>query len=111
MVHSRFGRTILELGGNNAAVILEDADLELAVKSSLFGAVGTCGQRCTSLRRLIIQESVYDQVVAQLLKFYPSIRMGDQFDPNTLLGPLHNKAGVKEYEDGLKEIIKQVKLF
>ena len=83
MVHSRFGRTILELGGNNAAVILEDADLE----------------------------SVYDQVVAQLLKFYPSIRMGDQFDPNTLLGPLHNKAGVKEYEDGLKEIIKQVKLF
>jgi len=62
-VSERFGRTILELGGNNAAIIMDDADVDLAIKSSVFGAVGTCGQRCTTLRRLIIHENLYDGVV------------------------------------------------
>jgi len=106
-VHERFGRTILELGGNNATIVMEDADLDLALKSSVFAAVGTCGQRCTSLRRLIIQESVYDKFVERLLKAYPTIQVGDPLDAKTLCGPLHTKASVKEYTDGIKEIEKQ----
>jgi len=107
MVHERFGRTILELGGNNATIVMEDGDLDLALKSSVFAAVGTCGQRCTSLRRLLIQESVYDKFVERLLKVYPTIQIGDPLDPKTLCGPLHTKAAVKEYTDGIEEILKQ----
>jgi aldehyde dehydrogenase family 7 protein A1 len=107
VVHRRFGRTILELGGNNATIIMPDADLDLAVRASVFGAVGTCGQRCTSLRRLLIHESVYDRVKSTLLAAYRSVPRGDPLKAGTLLGPLHTKAAVKEYTDGIAEIVKQ----
>jgi len=106
-VHERFGRTILELGGNNATIIMSDADVDLALKSSVFAAVGTCGQRCTTLRRLIIHENVYDAVKERLLKVYPTIQIGNPLEEKTLCGPLHTKAAVKEYTDGIKEIIHQ----
>lgn len=108
-VNARFGRTILELGGNNAIIVMNDANLELAVPSALFAAVGTCGQRCTSARRLLIHEAVYDTVVERLKKGYAQIvgRTGNPLDEATLMGPLHTKAAVKEYEDGLKTITSQ----
>jgi len=106
-VQERMGKTVLELGGNNATIILEDADLDLALKSSVFAAVGTCGQRCTTLRRLIVHESVYDQIKEKLVKVYPTISIGNPLDAKTLCGPLHNKAAVKIYTDGLKEIAHQ----
>jgi len=79
-VHKRFGRTILELGGNNACVVMDDADLDLALKACTFAAVGTAGQRCTSLRRLIIHENVYDQVRDKLVKVYGSIKIGNPLE-------------------------------
>lgn len=79
-VHKRFGRTILELGGNNAVIIMDDADLDLALKGCTFAAVGTAGQRCTTLRRLIIHESVYDQFSEKIKKVYASIRIGNPLE-------------------------------
>lgn len=105
VVHARFGRTILELGGNNASIIMPDADLDLAVRGSVFGAVGTAGQRCTSLRRMLIHESVYDDVIARLLDAYKTIPVGDPLDSGTLLGPLHTASAIKEYEEGLAAIV------
>ena len=107
VVHRRFGRTILELGGNNASIVCADADLDLALRGSVFGAVGTCGQRCTSLRRLLVQAPVYDAFVARLLAAYGSIGAGDPLAPGTLLGPLHTQAAVGEYVEGLAEIARQ----
>lgn len=107
VVHKRFGRTILELGGNNAVIVMPDADLELVVRGSVFSAVGTAGQRCTSLRRLMIHESVYDEVVERLQKAYSTVPIGDPLDEATLMGPLHSEAGVKQYETGLEAIVAQ----
>jgi aldehyde dehydrogenase family 7 protein A1 len=104
VVHSRFGRTILELGGNNAFIVMEDANLELAFRSLLFAAVGTAGQRCTTTRRLLLQESIYDSFLEKLKKAYATIKIGDPLDKNTLVGPLHTKSAVKEYTEGLEEI-------
>jgi aldehyde dehydrogenase (NAD+) len=80
-VNNRFGKCILELGGNNASIIMADANLDLAIKGSLFGAVGTCGQRCTSLRRLLIQEQVFEEVKSKLVKVYPTIAIGNPTEP------------------------------
>jgi aldehyde dehydrogenase (NAD+) len=87
-VASRFGRTILELGGNNAIILAEDADLDLALPAIVFGAVGTAGQRCTSTRRLIVHESLAAEVERRLLLAYKGLRIGDPMDPKTLCGPL-----------------------
>lgn len=106
-VHSRFGRTILELGGNNSSIVCKDADLDLAVRASVFGAVGTAGQRCTSLRRMVIHEDVYDTVVERMVAAYKGVPIGDPLKEGTLMGPLHTRAAVKEYTDGLAEIVKQ----
>mmetsp|Transcript_2724 Transcript_2724/g.4628 ORF Transcript_2724/g.4628 Transcript_2724/m.4628 type:complete len:508 (-) Transcript_2724:84-1607(-) len=108
-VHRRFGRTILELGGNNATIIMPDSDLELAFAASIFGAVGTAGQRCTTQRRTFIHESIYDKFVERMIKAYPKLneKMGDPLDPNTLLGPLHCQRSVDEYLKGIEEIKKQ----
>lgn len=106
-VHTRFGRTILELGGNNSSIVCADADLDLAVRASVFGAVGTAGQRCTSLRRLVIHEDVYDTVVERMVTAYKGVPIGDPLKDGTLMGPLHTEAAVKEYTDGLAEIVKQ----
>jgi aldehyde dehydrogenase family 7 protein A1 len=107
VVHSRFGRTILELGGNNALVVMDDADLKMALASAVFAAVGTCGQRCTSLRRLILHEKIYDEFVQNLLKAYATIKVGNPFEEDTLCGPLHSQSSVKEYLEGIEEIKKQ----
>ena len=103
-VHKRFGRTILELGGNNAVIVMPDADLELVFQGSIFSAVGTCGQRCTSLRRIMLHESVYDAFVERMVKTYKNISIGDPMAKDTLVGRLHTKAAVKQYVDGLVQI-------
>lgn len=96
-VQRRFGRILLELGGNNAAVINHDADLEMVVRSALFAAVGTQGQRCTSLRRLFIHKSMYETVLERLVKAYPKVRIGDPLEESTMYGPMHNSRGVDIY--------------
>ena len=106
-VHARFGRAILELGGNNATVVMDDADLDLALRASVFGAVGTAGQRCTSLRRLLLHSSVYDAFVERMVAAYGTIRIGDPLQQGTLMGPLHTAAAVAEYTEGLAEIARQ----
>ncbi len=88
LVAARFGRSILELGGNNAMIVCPSADLELAVRAIVFSAVGTCGQRCTSLRRLIVHADIYDTLVAKLKAAYASIPKGDPLAEGTLIGPL-----------------------
>lgn len=104
VVHRRFGRTILELGGNNAAIVMADANLDLALKACTFSAVGTAGQRCTTLRRIFIQDSVYDKFVERLVKAYKSVSIGDSLQEGILMGPLHTPSAVKEYTDGLETI-------
>lgn len=104
VVHRRFGRAILELGGNNAIIVMGDADVELALRASLFGSIGTSGQRCTSLRRLLIHESLYDEFKERLVRAYSTIAIGDPLDPSTVMGPVHTAAAVKEFKDGIEEI-------
>ena len=87
-VGARLGRPLLELGGNNAAIVAPSADLELAIRGIVFSAVGTCGQRCTSLRRLIVHESIADQVRDRLVSAYQQLSIGDPLDESTLVGPL-----------------------
>ena len=107
----RFARTILELGGNNASVIMDDADLAMAVRGSAFGAVGTAGQRCTSLRRLLVHSSVYDTVKTELVKVYSQLiksHVGNSLDDGVLLGPLHCETAFTDaYQRGLTEAVKQ----
>jgi aldehyde dehydrogenase (NAD+) len=87
-VAGRFGRVLLELGGNNAMIVCASADLELAERAILFSAAGTAGQRCTSLRRVIVHESIADSLVARLRQLFASVKIGDPRDPDTLVGPL-----------------------
>ncbi|CAK8680073.1 unnamed protein product [Clavelina lepadiformis] len=96
-VQQRFGRKILELGGNNAIIVMEDGDLDMVVRSTLFASVGTQGQRCTTARRLILHESIYDNVLERLKKAYAQVRVGDALEEGTIYGPLHSKAGVDLY--------------
>ncbi|MDP6602567.1 MAG: aldehyde dehydrogenase family protein [Rhodospirillales bacterium] len=91
-VHARFGRTLLELGGNNAMIVAPSADLDLAVRAILFAAVGTAGQRCTTLRRLIVHDAVRERLVDRLKTAYEGIRIGDPLEPETLVGPLIDRA-------------------
>ncbi|MFN1836209.1 aldehyde dehydrogenase family protein [Balneola sp. MJW-20] len=106
-VGSRLGKTILELGGNNAIIISENADIEMAIRATVFGAVGTCGQRCTSTRRLIIHESVYDQVKERLLGIYENITIGDPLESGTLVGPLIDQDAVDNMQNALKQVAKE----
>ncbi|MFH2055186.1 MAG: aldehyde dehydrogenase family protein [bacterium] len=94
VVGKRLGRTILELGGNNAIIVDETADLNLAIRAVLFGAVGTAGQRCTSTRRVFLHKSIAKEFTDRLVKAYAQVRIGDPLDPNTLMGPLVNKSAV-----------------
>jgi len=98
-VAGRFGRTILELGGNNASIVLPDADLDLAFKGSVFAAAGTAGQRCTTLRRLMVHDSVFDQFAKRMVAAYKTIKIGDPLDPETLMGPLHSTTQVEIFEE------------
>ncbi|CAO4369090.1 unnamed protein product [Caenorhabditis nigoni] len=106
-VQARFGKLLLELGGNNAIIVNEDADLNMVVPATVFAAVGTAGQRCTSTRRLIIHEKVYDQVVERLKKAYAQFesRIGCPLDSNTIIGPLHNQQAVGKYKASIAEAI------
>ena len=96
-VAARLGRTILELGGNNAIVVAEDADLDLAVRAILFGAVGTAGQRCTSTRRIIAQRAVVDELCDRLVRAYATVPIGDPLQAGTLMGPLVDARAVADF--------------
>src|SRR5690606_25740836 len=98
-VARRMGRSLLELGGNNAMIVDETADLKLAIPAIVFGAVGTAGQRCTSTRRVFIHESIHDDVLAKLVTAYGQVgkKIGDPTDPANLMGPLNSQAAVKTY--------------
>ncbi len=100
-VASRLGKTLLELGGNNAVVVLEDADLDLAVRAITFGAVGTAGQRCTTTRRLFVQREVAGALVERLAKAYATVRIGDPLEEGVLMGPLCGPAAVEAFEAAL----------
>ena len=106
-VGARLGRALLELGGNNAIVVTENADIPMSVTGALFGAVGTAGQRCTSTRRLIIHESVYDEVKNALVNAYQQLRIGNPLDSNNHVGPLIDKQAVEMYEKALVEIVNE----
>ncbi len=106
VVSKRFGRTILELGGNNAIIITENADLKLAVPAVVFGAVGTAGQRCTSTRRLIVHKNIYDKVKDVIVSAYKSLKIGDPLDQNNHVGPLIDKSAVKSFTAALEEVKK-----
>ncbi|CAG9856873.1 unnamed protein product [Phyllotreta striolata] len=106
-VQKRFGKVLLELGGNNALIVAEDADLDMVVRATLFACVGTAGQRCTTTRRLILHEKVYDEVLDRLKKAYGQVvgRIGDALEENTLIGPLHSKQSLDKYVETVKKII------
>ena len=106
-VAERLGKTILELGGNNAIIISEHADLDMSLIGAVFGAVGTAGQRCTSTRRLIIHEKVYDSFVAKLTKAYGQIKIGDPLDSKNHMGPLIDKEAVKMYLNSIEACKKE----
>ncbi|KAG5867703.1 hypothetical protein JTB14_017297 [Gonioctena quinquepunctata] len=108
-VQKRFGKHLLELGGNNAIIVAEDADLNMVVQATLFACIGTAGQRCTSTRRLILHERVYDEVLHRLKKAYSQVtnRIGDALEENTLVGPLHNEKSLQNYKNTIEEIKKE----
>jgi aldehyde dehydrogenase (NAD+) len=103
-VARRFGRALLELGGNNAIVVLDDADLDLALRAIVFGAVGTAGQRCTSTRRVYLQKGIAAKLTQRLVQAYGSLKVGDPSDPATLVGPLIDRGAVAMFESALAEI-------
>lgn len=104
VVGSRLGRTILELGGNNAIILSENADLKMSIPAIVFGAVGTAGQRCTSTRRLIIHESIYDKVKSTILKAYEGLKIGDPLDENNHVGPLIDRDAVAMMQSALQKV-------
>jgi aldehyde dehydrogenase (NAD+) len=103
-VAERLGRSVLELSGNNAVIVDETADLDLAVPSIVFGAIGTAGQRCTSTRRLIVHESLAETLIERLTLAYAQVRIGDPLDSQTLMGPLISDEAVQAYEDAIAEV-------
>jgi aldehyde dehydrogenase (NAD+) len=103
-VASRFGKSILELGGNNAIIITPTCDLKMTVTGALFGAVGTCGQRCTSTRRLIIHDSVYDKVKSALIEAYGQIKIGNPLDESNHVGPLIDQDAVNAFLNTIKNV-------
>jgi aldehyde dehydrogenase (NAD+) len=106
LVQARFGKLILELGGNNAVIVSDRADLDIALKAVYFGAIGTAGQRCTSTRRVLIQESVYDTFVSRLLALYRKTGIGDPLEEGTLMGPLVDAQAVQTFLAAI-EVVKQ----
>jgi len=103
-VGGRLGKTILELGGNNAIIVDETANMDLAIPGIVFGSVGTAGQRCTSTRRIIAHSSIFDNLVESLIKAYKQVRIGDPLDSNTLMGPLIDKYAIEDYLSALEKV-------
>ncbi len=106
-VAARLGKSLLELGGNNAIIVTPDANIKNTVIGAVFGAVGTCGQRCTSTRRLIVHEDVYDKVKDAIVNAYKQIRIGNPLDENNHVGPLIDKDAVKNYQAALDKVVKE----
>ena len=104
IVGERLGRTLLELGGNNAIIISGKANIKMALRAVLFGAVGTCGQRCTSTRRLIIHKDIYEDFKNRLVNAYEHIKIGHPLDKDTLVGPLIDKGAVRDYQNAIEEV-------
>jgi len=107
IVGGRLGRSLLELGGNNAAIVMADADPKLAVPALLFGAIGTAGQRCTSIRRILVQRSVADEYREYLLRAWGKVRLGHPLDARSLCGPLINQSAVRTMREALSNIREQ----
>lgn len=103
IVAGRLGKSLLELSGNNAIILTEHANLDLAIRSVVFGAVGTCGQRCTTTRRLIVHTSIYEKVKEKLTKIYAKLEPANPFVEGTLLGPLIDEAAKKQFEERIKK--------
>ena len=103
-VGARLGKSLLELGGNNAIIITPNADLDTAMRAAVFGAVGTCGQRCTSTRRLIVHESIFDAFTEVLQKAYQQLRIGNPLDEKNHVGPLIDTDAVKMYKEALDQV-------
>jgi aldehyde dehydrogenase (NAD+) len=103
-VAGRLGKTILELGGNNAVIISEKADLDLAIRAALFGAVGTAGQRCTTTRRLIVHDSIFEEVAQRLKSAYGKLAIGNPLDVNNHMGPLIDKEAVEKYLEAVRKV-------
>ena len=103
-ISKRLGRSILELGGNNAIIVMEDADIELAVRAILFAAVGTAGQRCTTTRRIIAHKDISEKLISRLIESYKQVRIGDPLDTNILMGPLVDQ----EAEDNMKAALERI---
>ncbi|MCM8569761.1 aldehyde dehydrogenase family protein [Gramella jeungdoensis] len=106
-VAARLGKSLLELGGNNAIIVTPDANIKNTVIGAVFGAVGTCGQRCTSTRRLIVHEDVYDKVKDAIVNAYKQIRIGNPLDENNHVGPLIDKDAVKNYQSALDKVVEE----
>ena len=106
-VGERLGKSLLELGGNNAIIVTPDADIKMTIIGAVFGAVGTAGQRCTSTRRLIIHESIYETVKTALVDAYDQLKIGNPLDENNHVGPLIDKDAVKNYNEALKQVSKE----
>lgn len=107
VVAKRFGKTILELGGNNAMIVMDDADLKLALRATLFSAVGTAGQRCTTLRRIYLHENIHDTFLNSLKAAYSTIKVGDPLQDGVLCGPLHTRQAVENFKQGIQDIHQQ----
>src|SRR5207248_8736726 len=106
VVTRRLGRTLLELGGNNAIIVTPTADLDLATNGILFGAVGTAGQRCTTTRRIIVHDSVREELTRRLIAAYQQVRIGNPVENATLMGPLINTRAVHDMQSALNEVRK-----
>jgi aldehyde dehydrogenase (NAD+) len=106
-VSGRFGKTLLELGGNNAIIVEPDANMDLAIRGIVFGAVGTAGQRCTSTRRLLVHESCIDDVVARLTKAYSQVSIGNPLEQSTLMGPLITSESVERMMDVIQQAVSE----
>src|SRR5579862_280427 len=107
VVAERLGRSLLELGGNNGVIVMDDADPDLVVRAVLFGAVGTAGQRCTTIRRLFLSKRIAPKITEKLIAAYKQVRVGDPLDPSTLMGPLIDSAAVDAMQRGLTAIQEQ----
>jgi aldehyde dehydrogenase (NAD+) len=107
VVAGRLGRSILELGGNNGIIVMDDANPDLVLRAVLFGAVGTAGQRCTTTRRLFLQKGIAPKITEALVKAYRQVKIGDPLDAATLMGPLVNRRAVDDMMDGIRRIREQ----
>ena len=108
VVGSRLGKSLLELGGNNAVIISKDANIDITLRASVFGAIGTAGQRCTTTRRLIIHESIYESFTKKLVEAYDQICIGNPLDEKNHMGPLIDKHAVKMYLDAIDKVKKDL---